>query len=109
MLHPRHSLLIFVCLATVHSTMLDSQTIAPNANGPVVFQANAQTVILDVVVTAQNGRPVEGLHKGDFVLAEDGHPQTITTFEELRSIPPGQVFKQACLNCRRMSSLISPA
>jgi VWFA-related protein len=81
-LQPLRSLLIFGCLATQHSTLLDSQTVEPNANGPVVFHANAQTVILDVVVTAQNGRPVEGLHKGDFVLAEDGYPQSITSFEE---------------------------
>ena len=41
-----------------------------------------QTVILDVVVTDRSGQPVEGLHKGDFVVAEDGHQQTITSFEE---------------------------
>jgi VWFA-related protein len=81
-LRPLRSLLILSCLATQHFTLLDSQTVEPNATGPVVFQANAQTVILDVVVTGQNWTPVEGLHKQDFLLTEDGHPQTITSFEE---------------------------
>jgi hypothetical protein len=52
MLQPLRSLLIFGCLAAQHSTLLDSKTVEPNANGPVVFHANAQTVILDLVVTA---------------------------------------------------------
>lgn len=43
---------------------------------------NAQTVIVDVVVTGTNGNPITGLHKEDFSVSEDGRPQAITTFEE---------------------------
>ncbi len=75
--------MVFVgCWTVLYPPPLYCQTAASNANGPIVFQANAQTVILDVVVTDRSGQPVEGLHQGDFVVAEDGHQQTITSFEE---------------------------
>ncbi len=62
----------------------------------VVFQANARMVVLDVVATGKNRRPLNSLHKQDFVLSEDGHPQTITYFEEhtraqpLQAVPASQ-------------------
>jgi len=54
----------------------------PDANGRLVFKANARIVVLDVVATGRDGQPVRGLRKEDFSLAEDGHPQQITSFEE---------------------------
>jgi hypothetical protein len=87
----RCSLLILGCLAIFHSTLLYCQTATSDVTGPIVFQANAQNVVLDVVVTGRNGQPVEGLHKGDFLLFEDGHPQTITSFEEHTGAEPVQV------------------
>jgi VWFA-related protein len=47
-----------------------------------VFKANAQTVVVNVVVTGRDGKPVHGLSKDRFIVAEDGHPQSITSFEE---------------------------
>jgi VWFA-related protein len=38
-------------------------------------------VILDVVVTDKDDKPVEGLTRGDFSLQEDGQEQSINTFE----------------------------
>jgi VWFA-related protein len=78
------------CLAIFHSTLLYGQTAASDLDGPIVFQTNAQSVVLDVVVTGRNGQPVEGLQKGDFLLLEDGHPQTITSFEEHTGAQPVQ-------------------
>ena len=79
-------------LASLLSTPLQSQTASqtahPDANGSRVFQANARIVVLDVVVTGKNRRPLTGLHKQDFVLSEDDHPQTITYFEEHTSAQP---------------------
>jgi VWFA-related protein len=71
-----------VCWTIVYPTLLHCQTAASSPNGPVVFKANAQTVILDVVVTDRNGQPVEGLKKSDFVVSEDDHQQAITSLEE---------------------------
>lgn len=38
-------------------------------------------VILDIVVTDSHGKPVRGLTKNDFSVAEDGHPQEILSFD----------------------------
>jgi hypothetical protein len=54
----------------------------PTGDNAHVFKKNAQIVILDVVVTGKNAAPVPGLHKEDFQVSEDGHPQTVTHFEE---------------------------
>ncbi len=79
-------------LASLLSAPLQSQTASqttpPAANGDHAFQANARIVVLDVVVTDKNRRPLTGLRKQDFVLSEDGHPQTITYFEEHTSAQP---------------------
>jgi VWFA-related protein len=37
---------------------------------------------VDVVVSDAKGQPVVGLHKEDLQVSEDGHPQTISFFEE---------------------------
>jgi VWFA-related protein len=73
------------------SVPLQSQTPPPGANGKPAFQANARIVVLDVVVTGKNQRPLTGLHKQDFVLSEDGHPQAITYFEEHTGAQPLQI------------------
>ncbi len=56
--------------------------VAAQQTSPEVFKANARIVALDVVVSGKNHRPLAGLRQQDFMLLEDGHPQTISTFEE---------------------------
>ena len=75
------SVALFSCLASVVSNCF-GQTAVPDANGRLVFKANARIVVLDVVVTGRDGQPVPGLHKEEFSIAEDGNPQQITSFEE---------------------------
>jgi VWFA-related protein len=72
---------------TVPSSPLPSQTAPQDDSARQVFKTNAQIVLLDVVVTGKNGRPVPGLRKEDFLVSEDGHPQTITSFEEETPAP----------------------
>ncbi|HEX9201833.1 MAG TPA: VWA domain-containing protein [Acidobacteriaceae bacterium] len=56
---------------------------AQSAQKPVTtLKANAQLVVVDVVVTDGNHKPVHGLKASDFALAEGNVPQTITHFEE---------------------------
>jgi VWFA-related protein len=81
-------LLLLGGLANLLSASLQSQTALPDENGGRVFKANARIVVLDVVVSGKNRRPLTGLHKQDFVLSEDGHPQTITYFEEHTGAQP---------------------
>lgn len=59
------------------------------------FQAEARTVLVDVVVTDAHDRPVQGLPVTTFRVFEDGAPQQITFFEEhhgvtqpARPLPP---------------------
>jgi VWFA-related protein len=77
-------------LAIILPAPSPGQTTPSDANQRPVFEANARTVVLDVVVIGKDGKPVQGLHKEDFQAAEDGHPQAITSFEEHTSTQPIQ-------------------
>ncbi len=60
----------------------------------VTFRSTVRRVIVDVVVRDSNNKPVHGLKASDFVVAEDGHPQNILSFDAFDldkpsiSIPP---------------------
>jgi VWFA-related protein len=54
---------------------------AQQPNGPVTFTSNTQLVVETVVVTDKSGKPVLGLKAEDFVLTENGIPQTIRVFD----------------------------
>jgi VWFA-related protein len=47
------------------------------------IQTTTRAVILDVVVTGKNNRPVAGLTKEDFLIEEDKTPQKILSFESV--------------------------
>jgi VWFA-related protein len=83
--------LLLAGLGSLLSAPLQSQTAPQDANASQVFHANARIVVVDVVVTGKNRRPVTGLHKQDFGLSENGHPQTIGYFEEHTGEQPLQV------------------
>lgn len=51
---------------------------SPGQDGPT-FRSAVQSIEVDVRVTDTNGRPVSNLAKGDFMVLEDGVPQTIST------------------------------
>ena len=51
------------------------------APAPPVFGAAVELVRLDVLVLDEEGRPVTGLAREDFVVEEDGRPQAIESFE----------------------------
>ncbi len=74
--------LLLVPFLVLPAPPLHAQTAVPDASGRLVFKANVRTVVLDVVVTGHDGKPAKGLHKEDFQVSEDGHPQAITFFEE---------------------------
>jgi VWFA-related protein len=70
-------------LASLICDPLHSQTaVSKPDNADRVFQTNARIVVLNVVVTGKNNHPIQGLHKEDFRVSEDGHPQTVTSLEE---------------------------
>jgi VWFA-related protein len=71
--------------------LLRGQTGQPDNNGGHVFKTSARIVVIDVVVTGKNHRPLTGLHQQDFQVTEDGHPQPVHYFEEHSGAQPVQV------------------
>jgi len=51
-----------------------------------VVRINTNLVQVDAVVT-KNGKPVKNLNAEDFEIFEDGHKQTITTFQYVSNVP----------------------
>jgi VWFA-related protein len=51
------------------------------ATSTAAFTSSTQLVIEKVVVKDKSGKPIEGLHKEDFTVTEDGKPQTIKFFD----------------------------
>ncbi len=49
--------------------------------GGLVIHQSVRRVILDVVVSDGNGKPVSGLTANDFSIAEDGKPQRVRSFD----------------------------
>jgi len=80
--------LLLCCLPAALSGQApeQAQTTAPSqaadSGALTVFKANAQTVVVNVVVTGKDGKPVHGLDKDRFVVEEDAKKQAITSFEE---------------------------
>jgi VWFA-related protein len=47
----------------------------------LVFHSSVRRVVVDVVVSDSNGKPVSGLTAADFSIAEDGKPQRVRSFD----------------------------
>jgi VWFA-related protein len=54
---------------------------AAGADGVATFKTSTQLVIETVGVKDKSGKPIEGLTAKDFIVTEDGMPQTISFFE----------------------------
>jgi len=70
---------------------LPAQTHSSDAqNAASVLETTSHAVVVDVVVTKSNDEPIDGLYQQDFVVMEDGKPQTIDFFEEHTAVdaPP---------------------
>ncbi|HEV3139529.1 MAG TPA: hypothetical protein VGY57_03385, partial [Vicinamibacterales bacterium] len=62
----------FVCCASIVIAAQSQQT------APPVFRSGARLNVVDVTVLDKQGKPIEGLTANDFVITEDGEPQTIS-------------------------------
>ena len=65
---------------------------AQSAPPAQVFRSGTELVLVNVVVRDRSGAVVRGLSRDDFSVAEDGRPQTVTSFdfEELDAPPQAQ-------------------
>ena len=57
--------------------------VAAQSQQSPVFRSQVDVVQLDVSVLDKNRRPIRGLTKADFTVAEDGRPQEIAIFESI--------------------------
>src|ERR1700679_1737286 len=67
--------------APAASAQASSASAQAPAGAPTVLHANTNLVLVDVVVTSHD-RPIHNLPQSRFHILEDGHEQTIVTFDE---------------------------
>jgi VWFA-related protein len=99
---------VFKCLLGSASTTLDLATLTsaqtpppsqppatqqPSQSGVATLRAGTQLVVVDVVVTDKNQKPIHGLKASDFTLTEENAPQTIKHFEEHTALTPADATK----------------
>jgi len=70
----------FLVLSLSYPVVLAGQSPAPEP--ATTIHVETSLVVIDVVVTDSSEKPVHGLTAADFSVREDGHPQTIKSFEE---------------------------
>jgi len=75
------SLLVVLIAGAQQPAGAPPQNTAVGPDGTVTFKASTQLVIETVGVKDKSGNPIEGLTAKDFIITEDGAPQTIAFFE----------------------------
>jgi VWFA-related protein len=65
----------------------------PSQSGVATLRAGTQLVIVDVVVTDKNQKPIHGLKASDFTLTEENAPQIVKHFEEHTALTPADATK----------------
>ena len=90
---------LFKCLASafaIFTPLAVAQTQQPAqsaATQPPTLHASTQLVVVDVVVTDKNRKPVRGLKEADFSLNEDNVPQVFKHFEEHTALTAADATK----------------
>jgi VWFA-related protein len=78
------------------ATVAAQQTQQPTPSTPTqppTLHASAQLVVVDVVVTDKNRKPVHGLKESDFTLNENNVPQVLKHFEEHTALTAADATK----------------
>ena len=95
-------------LTAALALLLSASAAAILAGGPQAppqFRSTVDLVHLDVSVLDRDRRPVHGLTAADFVVRENGRPQTITAFTEIRGPdpppPPAAWMREVAPDVRR--------
>lgn len=81
------SALVFASAALMLSPFLNAQAVD---DSQTTLRINSHAVLVDVIVTGKDGKPVRDLPRDAFSLVEDGKPQSIQFFEEHKAVPPAQ-------------------
>lgn len=90
----QRSFAAFTFFALLFTTVNAPAQAASDAAAPAtkVFHVKSRLVLLDVVVTDRNGKPVNDLKRQDFAVYEDKQPQRISSFEvpAQHALPPAR-------------------
>ena len=85
LLRSRLLLAVVLCVGIVRAQTNTASSQSPAnsdaQNTDLVFHQSVRRVVVDVVVSDSNGRPVSGLTADDFSIAEDGKPQRVRSFD----------------------------
>ncbi|HXC94100.1 MAG TPA: VWA domain-containing protein [Edaphobacter sp.] len=76
-----HSLLLLLIGASSGAQQAPSNPSSPTDSG-ITLRTGTNLVVVDVVVTDKNNKPVHDLKVSDFTIQENGLPQQIRNFEE---------------------------
>ena len=72
---------------TKNASVVNLEQSSPDSAVPTLKVYSRETIV-DVSVTDSDGRPVRGLKKSDFTVAENGKPQPIHSFTESDQLSP---------------------
>jgi VWFA-related protein len=87
--------LTVLALAGVSTHAQQQQTQTPPAGTPT-FRSTTRLIVQTVNVKDKDGKPVEGLTAKDFVVTEDGEPQTVS-FVEFQRLPAPRATGQVTI------------
>ena len=79
--HSRRPAPALAVLLTLVSLGLRASSQAPTQAPKATFKSGLDLVVVNVVVRDKNGTLVRGLTRDDFVVLEDGKPQTVSSFD----------------------------
>jgi VWFA-related protein len=65
----------------------------PSPSGVAPLRPGTQLLVVDVVVTDKNQKPIHGLKASDFTLTEENAPQAVKHFEEHTALTPADATK----------------
>src|SRR5216683_1220166 len=95
LLGPAFTALIFATLTSAQApqSSQSATTQQQSQSGVATLRAGTQLVVVDVVVTDKNQKPVHGLKASDFTLSEENVPQIVKHFEEHAALTPADATK----------------
>src|SRR5260370_16399457 len=95
LLGPAFTALIFATLTSAQAPQpsQSATTPQPSRSGVATLHAGTQLVVVDVVVTDKNQKPVHGLKASDFTLTEENVPQVVKHFEEHTALTAADATK----------------
>jgi VWFA-related protein len=93
--------------AVVVTVSTHAQQQAPPAGTPT-FRSTTRLIVQTVNVKDKDGKPIEGLTAKDFVVTEDGEPQTVS-FVEFQRLPPPRATGQVTLGDAAPEAAPAPA